>query len=94
MSDEQQKHFDQQLGVLNEVLTTLQTSFDSRLLAAGLADRAAYMYHLLVSAGHMTEEDARLSWEEAGKRIQETPTKEVQTLTKAGDEVFDPSERH
>lgn len=94
MTEDQQKYFDEQIRLMNEAVTNMQMSFDTRYLAPVLADRAAYLYGLLISAGHMTEFEARRVWVEAGKRIKENSDREVQTMTKAGDDIFDPKDTH
>ncbi len=80
----------QMLSIANE-LDNLQTSYDTRLLAALLAGRAASLHAMLITAGKQTKEEARAVWEQAGQVIDNPPDREVKTMSLLDGQVFDPS---
>lgn len=75
---------------INEELNSMQMRYDAKLLSLMLADRAAYLFSLLIKAGRMTEDEALGCWLLANDRILQQP-ETVTQLTMAGDDVYDPA---
>lgn len=90
-NDNQDGHAEQQMALIVNELNNLQTSYDTRLLSALLAGRAAMLLNLLVNAGHMKTEDANVVWDKAGEIIDQPQEKEIKTLTMYDGHKFDAS---
>lgn len=81
----------QQMLSIAKELDNLQTSYDTRLLAALLAGRAASLHGMLITTGNQTKEEARAVWEQAGQIIDNPPDREVKTMSLLDGQTFDPS---
>ena len=81
----------QQMLSIAKELDLLQTSYDTRLLAALLAGRAASLHAMLVATGNQTKEQARAVWDHAGQVIDNPPDREIKTMSMMDGQIFDPS---
>ena len=84
------EHTKQQMLLVTAELDNLQMSYDTRLLAALFAGRAASLYSMLITSGHLSQEDAQLTWEHAGQIINNPPEREVKTMSLMDGQIFDP----
>lgn len=90
MSEQLDEYATKQIKLIVDHLNDLQISFDTRLLATLLTDRAAYLHGLLVKMDHLSEEEALLVWEQAADRIKNPPEKEIKTMSLVDGEILDP----
>ena len=68
----------------------LEMQYDTRLLATLMAGRAGILYGVLINGGIMSQDDARLTWFNAGTPIENPPDRETKVLHMVDDEIFDP----
>ena len=61
-------------------LNELQTTFDTRLLAAMLAGRAGMLYAMMINAGMTSKDEALMLWEKAAETIHNPPERETKIM--------------
>ena len=86
---EAEKHQEDQLQKMVEELNVMQTKYDTRLLSAVLAGRAAMLHVALVNGNIISQEDATNIWNVAGKVIEDGSDSQPKIMYKDGDDVFD-----
>ncbi len=82
---------EKQMSLLVEELNLMQTKYDTRLLAALLAGRAAMLHAILVKGEVITKEEAVTIWELAGGIIERGSDNDIKFMKKYDEETFDPS---
>ena len=89
MPEVEQEYANKQMKLIVDELNVMQTKYDTRMLAALLAGRAAMLHSVLVNGKVITKDEALLIWNKAGEVIEEDRDNEVKFMYKDGDEIFD-----
>lgn len=80
-----------QMAKLAEEMNAMQLRYDTRLLAALFAGRAAMLHVSMINAGVMTQKQAQHVWNYAGELIDNPVERETKILNMVDGEVFDPA---
>lgn len=84
------EYTENQMSLLTEELNLMQTKYDTRMMSALLAGRAAMLHAILVKGEVITKEEALKIWEIAGGIIERGSDNEVKIMKKFDGETFDP----
>jgi hypothetical protein len=81
-----------QMQKLGDELDALQLKYDTRLLAAFMAGRAARLYAILINGEVTTQDEARKVWAVAGEEIENPPNRETKIMKLYDGQVLNPEQ--